>query len=139
MPLSLLGDKTQPPTPRALAAALGNLMPLWNEIAQYVVTHFPKAAEEWKFPGAKYGWSFRLKDKKRNLIYMTPAVGCIQVAFVFGDKAVKEVLASSVSSAIKTDLKNAKRYVEGTGIRLSVRTKSDLEDVKRLVDIKLKN
>jgi hypothetical protein len=139
MSISLLDDKRKRPAPRTLAAALGDLARLWNEIVEYVKAQFPSAAEEWKFPGAKYGWSFRLKDKRRNLIYMTPAKGFIQVAFVFGDKAVEDVLASWISSAIKTELKNAHKYVEGRGIRLPVRTTADWQDVKRLVDIKLRN
>jgi hypothetical protein len=139
MALSIFDDKSKQPTKQMLAKALGKQYQLWKDIAKYVVGKYAKATEEWKYPGAKYGWSFRLKDRKRNIIYMTPSTGCITVAFVFGDKGVDAVQDSSLPQSIKDELRNATKYVEGRGIRLQVRNKTDLANIKRLVDIKLAN
>ena len=139
MALSIFDDKAKQPTKQMLAKALGRQYDLWKEIAEYVVEKYPNAIEEWKYPGVKYGWSFRLKDKKRNIIYMTPGEGHIMVAFVFADTAVDAVLDSNLPQSIKDELRNAKKYVEGRGIRLEVRNKSDLASIKTLIDIKLAN
>jgi hypothetical protein len=139
MALSLFDNKSSKPTTETLAAALGKSIQLWNRIVEYVASQHPNAVEEWKFSGPKYGWSFRLKDKKRNLIYLVPSKGFLQAAFVFGDKAVAEVVASALPESIKNELKNATRYAEGRGIRLQVRKQSDVSHVKKLVDIKVRN
>jgi hypothetical protein len=139
MALSIFDDKSKQPTEQMLAKAIGKQYQLWADIAEYVMEKYPKAVKEWKYPGAKYGWSFRLKDKKRNIIYMGPREDHIMVAFVFGDKAVAEVEASSLPQSIKNALRNAKKYVEGRGIRLEVRTTADIANIKTLVDIKLAN
>lgn len=139
MALSLFDDKSKQPTKQILAKALGKQYQLWTDIAEYVVKKYPKAIEEWKYPGVKYGWSFRLKDKKRNIIYMGPRDGFIMVAFVFGDKGFDAVQESSLSQSIKDELRNTTKYVEGRGIRLQVRTKADLANIKTLIDIKLVN
>jgi hypothetical protein len=149
MALSLFDDKSKQrrrsrsprrgPTKQMLAKALGKQYQLWKDIAEYVVEKYPKAIEEWKYPGAKYGWSFRLKDKKRNIIYMGPRDSFIMVAFIFGDKGVNAVQESPLPQSIKDELRNAKKYVEGRVIRLQLRNKTDVNNIKTLVDIKLAN
>jgi hypothetical protein len=137
MALSLFDDKSKQPTKQMLAKSLGKQYQLWTDIAEYVVKKYPAAIEEWKYAGAKYGWSFRLKDKKRNIIYMMPSDDCVTVAFVFGDRGVEAVQESPLPKSIKDELRNAKKYVEGRGIRLQVRTPADVANIKTLVDIKL--
>ncbi|MGD0551270.1 MAG: DUF3788 domain-containing protein [Sedimentisphaerales bacterium] len=139
MAMSLFDDKSKQPTKQMLAKTLGKQYQLWTDIAEYVVEKYPRATEEWKYPGVKYGWSFRLKDKKRNIIYMGPRENHIIVAFIFGEKGVDDVQNSSLSQSIKDELRNAKKYVEGRGIRLQVRNKTDVANIKILVDIKLAN
>ena len=139
MALSLFDDKSKQPTKQMLAKAIGKQYQLWTDIAEHVVEKYPKAIEEWKYPGVKYGWSFRLKDKKRNIIYMGPREDHIMVAFIFGDKGVDAVQNSSLPQSIKDELLNAKKYPEGRGIRLQVHNKADVANIKILVDIKLAN
>ena len=139
MALSLFDDKSKQPTKQMLVKTLGKQYQLWAGIEEYIVEKYPKATEEWKYPGVKYGWSFRLKDKKRNIIYMMPSEGHIMVAFAFGDKGVEDIQNSSLPQSIKDELRNAKKYVEGRGIRLQVRNKTDVASIKTLVDIKLAN
>jgi hypothetical protein len=102
-----------------------------------VLEKFPAGLQEWHYPGQKYGWSFRIKDKKRAIIYFLPRERFFMVAFVFGEKATAQVLASGIAPAIKSLLEQAKAYAEGRGIRIDIRDKSGLADIKKLVEIKL--
>ncbi|MGA2324110.1 MAG: DUF3788 family protein [Sedimentisphaerales bacterium] len=63
----------------------------------------------------------------------------IMVVFLFRDKGVDAVQNSSLPQSIKDELRNAKKYVEDRGIRLQVRNKTDVANIKTLVDIKLAN
>lgn len=137
--ISIFTDKNITPTEEMLADSIGNSYKLWTDIKGYVLEKYPRAAEEWKYPGAKYGWSFRLKDKKRVIIYLLPRDNCFKAALVFGQKATEMVLNSSVSDAIKADLQAARVYAEGRGIRIDVRNSHDLSDIRLLIDIKLAN
>lgn len=140
MALSVFDDKSKQPTEQMLAKALGGQYQLWNAIVDYVVEKYPKALKEWKYIAMKnYGWSFRLKDKKRNIVYLGPKDGAIMCELVFGDKAVNAVQQSSLPQTIKDELHNSKKYPEGRVIRLKVRNKIDLANIKTLVDIKLAN
>jgi hypothetical protein len=85
---------------------------------------YPTGLAEWNYPGKKYGWSYRIKDKKRAIIYFLPRDKYFKVAFVFGQKATDIVLASNISREIKTELEQATKYAEGRGIRIDI--KNDL-------------
>jgi hypothetical protein len=134
---SFFMDKSQIPLDADLHGALGEKYELWMEIRDRVYEKYPTGTEEWNFPGKKYGWSFRIKDKKRAIVYLLPRDGAILAAFVFGGRAFEAILKSDVSEQIKSDLEGAKVYAEGRGVRIPVPDKSMLKDIYSLIDIKL--
>lgn len=139
MDLSCFTDKSIVPDVEMLKKALGETYLLWCKIDEYVHQKYPKAAGEWNFPGQKYGWSFRIKDKKRAIIYLLPRENYFMVAFVFGQKATDEVMNSNVSEFIKQELIDARVYAEGRGIRIDIKDDKLLTGIYTLIDIKLAN
>lgn len=73
------------------------------------------------------------------MIYFLPREGYYKVAFVFGQKEFNQIMESDISKEIKTELENARVYAEGKGIRIDVKNESIIEDIKKLVEIKLSN
>ena len=139
MDASVFTDKEKKPGDGDLAAALGATFGLWLALRNSVLEKYPAALQEWHYPGQKFGWSFRMKDKKRAIIYFLPRDRFFKVAFVFGEKATAQVLASGIAPAIKSALEQAKAYAEGRGIRIDVRDGAGLTDIKKLIEIKLAN
>jgi hypothetical protein len=137
MESSIFLSKDKVPTEKELQVALADLYPLWLQVKKDVLGKYPEGKEEWNFPGAKYGWSFRIKDKKRAILYLGPRQNYFLVVFIFGDKAVNAILESSISENFKSELKSAKKYAEGRGIRIEVRDSSPLKDIFKLIDFKL--
>jgi len=136
--LSIFPDKSIQPTDKMLAENLKDMYPLWRQLYDEVFRQYPDGKPEWNFPGKKYGWSFRIKDKKRAIIYFLPHEGYFKAAFVFGDKAVAEIMKSKISDSIKTELNEARKYAEGRGIRIKIENENDIDDISRLIEIKLK-
>ncbi len=139
MDISVFTDKAFVPTSIELKNALGEKMRWWHEIRDFAFEKYPKAVEEWNYPGKNYGWSFRVKDKKRAIVYLLPCDGSFKVAFVFGAKAFEKVLLSPVADSIKQDLCDARPYAEGRGISIDVTGDSVIADIKKLIEIKLAN
>jgi hypothetical protein len=136
---SVFIDKSKAPSEKDLQKALSKNYSHWNALVEFVLSKQPNAKQEWKYSGEKYGWSSQLKDSKRAIVYLLPRDCFFKVALVFGQKATDEVLASNVSDSIKDELKAAKKYAEGRGIRIEVTTSKVLADIKKLIDIKLRN
>ncbi|MDX2443351.1 MAG: DUF3788 domain-containing protein [Bacteroidales bacterium] len=139
MDISIFTDKARIPINDDLSEPLGETFSYWMSLREYVYQKYPTATEGWNYPGKKYGWSFRIKDKKRAIIYFLPREKYFMVAFVFGGKATEQILSSDISEEIRTGLKNAKVYAEGRGIRIDVKDDTNVPDIKKLVEIKLAN
>lgn len=135
----LFPDKSVVPDVTNLKAAISDTYPLWLKIVDYVHDQYPKAVDDWHYPGVKYGWSFRIKDKKRAIVYLIPKDNYFKAALVFGGKAMDAIRNSNVSKVIIDELENAKVYAEGRGIRIDVKDESVMDDILRLIEIKLTN
>jgi len=135
--ISIFTDKAIEPTNQDLVDRLASTNVLWQHIYDFVFRQYPQGVAEWNYPGKKYGWSFRIKDKKRAIIYLLPREGYFKVAFVFGQKATDAIMESDISDSIKTELAQARKYAEGRGINFDIRNESLLGDVERLIRIKL--
>lgn len=134
---SIFLDKNKKPGKEELMEALGNTFDFWENLEAFTKANYPEAAAEWHFSGEKYGWSYRIKDKKRVLVYLLPRDKFFKTALVFGMKAVNQVLESDISESIKSELEAAKQYAEGKGIRIEVKDSQVLEDIQKLIRIKI--
>ncbi len=132
-------DKSVKPNASRLSQTLGEKVKLWEAIKEHIKQNHGEVREEWKFYNPKSGWTLKVLLKKRNLFFFTPLDGYFRVAFVFGDKAVSAVDESDLPEDIKTELKNARKYAEGRGIRIEIKFQKDVENVKKLIDIKVAN
>src|SRR5438105_8191972 len=94
------GKLTQP-TDAELDAALGPSATLWKDLVQSMADQEGVAGQEWKgICVKKYGWSLRLKQKSRNIVYLGPGMGCFMVSFVLGDSALKAAKESHLPKAV---------------------------------------
>ena len=134
---SIFTDKKKQPADADLEKALGSTCKFWKELEAYTHKADPGATGAWHYSGDKFGWSFRISDKKRVLVYLLPRDAFFKVAFVFGQKATDEVLTSDVPDAIKKELREAKVYAEGRGIRIDVKSKAIVGSIKKLIDCKI--
>ena len=130
--------KPKKPTEAELSAALGASKALWDElVSQLAAEH--KLVQEWNSYSKKAGWSLRLKRADRNIVYLAPLQGCFRASFALGDKAVKAALASGLPQPVIKLIKEAKRYAEGTAVRIDVKEPKDVDVVKKLAAVKLEH
>ena len=130
------GDKASPPTPAALATVLGKTSRLWMRLQESLQAVHGPLAEEWNF-GTAFGWSFRLKQKKRAVVYMTPRRGHFLASFALGEKACAAAKQAGLPPSILAIIDEAPRYAEGRGVRIPVRTARDVAAVEQLAAIKM--
>jgi hypothetical protein len=134
MDTSIFLNKDKKPSETDLKKALGNNYETWVSIKDYVFKNCTGTFEEWNF--SKYGWNYRIKDKKRAIIYMMPFENFFRVSFVLGEKASTEAMNSNLTTDTKKIISSAKVYAEGRGVIMYVKNKTDFNDVLLLIDIK---
>lgn len=129
-------EASRPPEQNHLTSILGDASPLWDAVIASVRMRAPQLIEHWHFAGQKIGWSLRLVEKARILIYLTPEAGRFRVGLVLGGKAVVAARASGFSAAAASILEIAPKYAEGHGVRFHVITREDMAPLEDLLDIK---
>ena len=139
MSASVFDDKNVKPDEKALLKALGKPSMHWKKIKSNLETDYGELIEDWKYYGQKTGWLLKVLRKKRNLFFCIPVKDGFQIAFTFGDNPVCAVESSDLPEEIKEELKNARKYAEGRGLRIDVKSVRDVENIRKLVEIKVKN
>ena len=139
MALSVFDDKALEPAAAAVAEALVGAADLWTDLKAQLASQYDPLAEDWVFSGKKWGWSLRLKHKKRAVLYMTPSTGYFYAGLALGEKAVAAANASDLPQSLLEIINGSQKYAEGRGVRLEVRSTVDLTDVIQLAAIKMEN
>ena len=129
--------KSKPPTAAELATALGAAKVLWDRLLAGLADELNLTVQEWNSYSLKAGWSLRLKLKDRNILYLAPRQGGFLVSFALSNKAVAAARQSRLPADVIKIINEAKRYAEGTGVRLEIRKPKDIAVVKQLAAIKL--
>jgi hypothetical protein len=138
LPNAFIG-KPEKPTGKELAVALGSAKTLWDELLTMLGEQFDTGTHEWNSYSPKAGWSLKVKQGSRTILYMSPCRGSFRVSFALGDKAVKAALGSDLSRGVVKMIKEAKRYAEGTAVRIDVKAAADLGVICKIAACKLEN
>lgn len=137
MALSVFTDEAAQPGAGELAATLGRTHAHWESLVAHVEAEYTPLEKTWIFPGPNWGWSLRLKRKKRAVLYLTPCDGHFLAGFALGEKAIAAAHASGLPGPVLELIDNAPRYPEGRAVRIEVRKKTDVESVKKIAAAKM--
>jgi hypothetical protein len=131
--------KPKEPTDKDLAAVLGKAKSVWDRLLAELDKELGVNVREWNCYSAKSGWSLRVKRKARTIAWLAPREGAFVAAFILGDKAIEAAHAAKLPRAILKAIQTAPKYPEGSGVRIPVKTASDLAGIKALAALKLAN
>ncbi len=137
-PANAFAGWPQQPTDAELATALGASTTLWRKLVADLSREHALVAE-WNSYSKKAGWALRLKRGDRNIIYLSPLQGGFRASFALGDRAVAAARESGLTSRVVKVIGEAKRYAEGTAVRIDVNGDEDVAAVKMLARIKLEH
>ncbi len=126
------------PADRELTTALGAAKALWDQlVAELAAEH--KLTREWNSYSIKAGWALRLKREARNIVYLSPSQGGFMASFALGEKAMESARGERFPAHVRKTIAEAKKYAEGTAVRIVVSGAEEVAVVKRLTEIKLEN
>ena len=94
---------------------------------------------EWNSYSPKAGWALKVKKGSRTILYMAPCDDAIRVAFILGDKAKQSALRSDLPERFVKMIRQAKKYPEGTAVRIETKSAADLVVIYKLAIAKLEN
>lgn len=137
MAFSAFDDPARPPASDDLEIALGPSARLWSELLARARSLSAPLSAVWNHAGARSGWSLRLKQGDRVLLYLTPHPGSFTVGLVLGERASRAALDTPLPSLAREALESAPRYAEGRGVRVAVSAPPHVDAVLALLPHKL--
>jgi hypothetical protein len=72
-------------------------------------------------------------------VWVRPDHRAFTVAFIMGDRAMRVVRESGWPKRIRAAIENAPQYPEGTGVRLQVKSSTDIGPLMKPAAIELAN
>ena len=131
--------KPAPPTSSELSVALGKTSILWERLINELKSSRLIDGQEWHSYSKKAGWSLKLKRGDRVVLYLAPLDSYFRASFALGEKALQAARASGLSPATLKLLAEAKKYAEGTSVRIEVHSAKDIETANKLAKSKVEN
>jgi hypothetical protein len=138
LPNAFIG-KLEKPTDADLTEALGPARALWDGLLAALANECKINVQEWNSYSRKAGWSLRLIREKRAILYLSPCQGYFFASFALGDKAMQAARRSKLPPHVIKIINEAKRYAEGTAVRIEMKKPEDIDIVKKLASIKMDN
>lgn len=125
------------PDPAVLAAELGPAAAVWDAVIAAVQAVVP-CDLDWR-PAHKlpFGVYAVLCKKDRNLVYLMPQPGAVEVRVMLGERAFGLAMAAKLPARIKKLAGEAKVYPEGHYIQIAPATAADVPGIVKLVECKL--
>jgi hypothetical protein len=139
MAVAVFDEQSLLPNNETVENIMASSFSVWDEFQTYLQEICPAVSHEWKFYSQKAGWSLQFRDGKHSLFYFQPYMGFFILTFVFGEKAVAAIEAGGLPDKILDAVHTATKFIEGRNIRLEIRNRDDLENIKKLLKIKSEN
>jgi hypothetical protein len=134
----ILPDRQVIPTDEYIYSILGEKKILWQNIISYSTDNFKDISGVWNYYNDGKQWLFKLSQKKKTVFWGAMLNDTFRITFYFGDKVEPLLEGSDLPLKIMEDFKTSKRYGKIRPISLKIFSQSDVESVKKLIDIKIK-
>jgi hypothetical protein len=134
----LLADKEQFPTEKIIFSHIGESRIHWETIFGHIHINYPEFIGEWRYYNDGKRWLLKTTKKSKTIFWLSVVQDSFKITFYFGDKAEPVILASTISGSLKNSFQNGKRFGKIRAITVQVENGDDVENVKSLIEIKLK-
>ncbi len=139
MSIGVFTERQHQPTEGEIRQAIGPKLPLWQALIQFIRDTYPVEEDFGFLYGKKYGWARRFQIKGRFLANLYPAQGCFKAQVNLSPAAVEAALGLPLGQNAQQAIANAPPFQEGRWLFIPVESKQDLQDVQRLLELRLKS
>ena len=135
-----LNDKLVKPNDDIIFSLIGDTELLWKQTFSYLFDTKKNISVNWRYSNCGKYWVCIVLQKKNTIFRLRLLKeNSFSLAFPYGDKLEPTILQSNLPERIKNDFKNAKKYNATRYISINVENSKDLENVKKLIDLKTNN
>lgn len=134
----MFSDKEIVPTDDLIFRIIGKNKDMWQSIMKYMQDHYEDSGGEWNYYNDGKRWLFKMVRKKKTIFWISVLENTFRVTFWFPDRAEPVIEESDLPGSIKDEFRNAKKYGATRGITIEMSDTGDVDNVKKLIGIKVK-
>ncbi|MGD9899994.1 MAG: DUF3788 family protein [Calditrichaceae bacterium] len=132
-----LKDKNEYPGDEVLGRYLGDVKRIWDSFIKFLKDD-PLISTEWRYYNDGKSWLFKVTKKKKTICWVSVCQNLFKTTFYFTDKAEDLLKSSRLKKEYLDQFINGKYYGKIKGVTVGIKSLSDLEMTKMLMDIKQK-
>ena len=134
----VLDDKSVQPTEKLIFSIIRNKEEIWKQTLSYLNDHHKDITEVWKYYNDGKSWLFRTMQKKKTIFWIKILEDTFRIAFYFAERLEPQIMESQLSERLKEQYRTGKSFNKSRAIYIDVADSKDLEDIKVLIDLKMK-
>lgn len=137
MSIGVFDQRECSPKPAEILAAVGPTVDLWNELIRWMRESLSAEKDLKYMYGKKYGWAFRFQRRSALLCALYPTLNGFTAQVILNRTALDEASLLKLDKNAKQAIEQAHLYAEGKWLFIPVTSKHDVDDVKRLLKLKV--
>jgi hypothetical protein len=134
----ILSDRSVVPTDDYIFSLIGEKKVLWKRIMDHVSQNYSDISGSWNFYNDGKQWLFKLVRKKKTIFWSGIYSDTFRITFYFSDKVIPLLESSDLPVELKDKFRDAKKYGLIRPMSMKIFDDTDVENVQKLVDIKIK-
>jgi hypothetical protein len=131
-----LNDSEAHPDDEVLGCCLGEVKNTWDSFLALLAESHPLFSAEWRYYRDGKSWLYKVTKKKKTVCWVSVWAGAFKVTFYFPDRAEELVVASKLKKAYVGQFLHGERYGKIRGVTVTVGKPTDLNTIKKLIEIK---
>lgn len=126
------------PDDEVLSKTLGTAQDIWINFLNFLKDNHPQFEGRWRYYNDGKNWLYKIIKKKKTICWVSVYPGKFKTTFYFPDRAEDLICSSDLDPEYVDKFVNGKRYGKTRGLSIDIQTLTDLENTKKLIEIKEK-
>jgi len=135
----VLSDESVQPNEELIFSIIGEKEIIWKQTMSYLYDNNPDISEVWKFYNDGKSWLFRTLQKKKTIFWISILEDTFRIAFYFAERLEPNILQSNLPDTIKLEYHHAKTFNKSRCIYIDIQDSGDFQNIKMLIDLKMKH
>ena len=139
MSIGIFIEKKHQPTDPEIRQAIDPRISLWEALIDFIRNKYP-VQEDFKFLyGKNYGWARRFRIKGQLLTSLYPVEGGFTAQINLSPTAIEKAQNMKLGKNVQMAIERAHPYPEGRWLFIPVESEKDIQDVQRLLALRVED
>jgi hypothetical protein len=135
----VLSDANTYPSEEIILGFLGKSKACWGEFVDMLKSSFPNLELCWRYYRDGNNWLCKVVNKKKTVFWLSVYDGYFKTAFYFTEKTGSNIRRLDIGKEIIDSYLKAKSFGKLKPLRIDIKSKEAIKDLKKVIEYKLES